>query len=562
MSQTLLEEVPALSQERSSIASDPTDHTSHDEPSKEELSRVSSEHAYPPTSKVIVIMGGLFLVLFLVALDRLILGVAIPRITDEFDSLGDVGWYGSSYLLTSCAFMLLVGKIYSFANPKWVYLGSLIIFEIGSAICGAAPNSKAFIVGRAIAGLGNAGLFQGIVVIVVYIVPLHKRPQYIGFMGATFGIASIGPLLGGAFTDGPGWRWCFYINLPFGAVVFVLLAIFLRIPPEMLKRDSTTWKEKIIRMDPVGTFFFLPCIVCLLLALQWGGVTYSWSNARVVTLLVLAGVLFVAFVVVQRWNGNNATVPARIFVNRSILAGAWFSFFNGGAMQTFIYYLPIWFQAIKQVSAVRSGIMNLPLVLSLVIMGILAGILTRKIGYYTPWMILSSIIAPIGAGLISTFTPQTGSPAWIGYQALFGMGVGLAMQVPSVAAQTVLPRKDVSIGAALMMFSQLLGGTVFISVGNNIFDARLAQNLLGIPGIEVGSVVATGATDLKNMVPASLLPQVLVAYNDALRATFYLSTALACCTIFGSSAMEWKSVKKGQQKQDSDAVQDEEKQTS
>ncbi|MCJ1433903.1 hypothetical protein MMC27_003268 [Xylographa pallens] len=561
MSQALHKEVPAVSQDRSSIASSPSDQVSHDELPKSEVSEASSEQTYPPTREVLVIMGGLFLVLFLVALDRLIIGVAIPRITDQFDSLGDVGWYGSSYLLTSCAFMLLLGKIYTFANPKWVYLGSLIVFEIGSAICGAAPSSKAFIVGRAIAGLGNAGLFQGVIVIIVYIVPLHKRPQYMGIMGTVFGVASaIGPVLGGAFTDGPGWRWCFYINLPCGAVVFVLLAIFLRIPSEMLKRDSTTWREKVTRMDPVGTFFFLPCIICLLLALQWGGVTYSWSNARVVVLLLLAGVLFVAFVVVQRWKGDSATVPGRIFVNRSIIAGAWFSFCGGAAMQILVYFLPIWFQAIKQVSAVKSGIMSLPLVLGLVIMGISAGILTRVIGYYTPWMILSSIITPIGAGLITTFTPQTGSPAWIGYQALFGMGIGLGMQQPSVAAQTVLPRNDVSIGAALMMFSQLLGGTVFISVGNNIFDTRLTQNLVKIPGIDVGSVVATGATELKNMVPGSLLPQVIVAYNDALRATFYLACALTSCTIFGSLAMEWKSVKKGRQK-NSNATKDEEKPT-
>ncbi|MCJ1415380.1 hypothetical protein MMC32_001712 [Xylographa parallela] len=561
MSQALHKEVSAVSQHRSSIVSSSLDQVPHDEFPKSEISEDASEQTYPPTREVLVIMGGLFLVLFLVALDRLIIGVAIPRITDEFDSLGDVGWYGSSYLLTSCAFTLLLGKIYTFANPKWVYLGSLVVFEVGSAICGAAPTSTAFILGRAIAGLGNAGLFQGVVIIIVYIVPLHKRPQYMGIMGTVFGVASaIGPLLGGAFTDGPGWRWCFYINLPCGAAVFVLLAIFLHIPPAMLKRDSTTWKEKIGRMDPVGTLFFLPCIICLLLALQWGGVTYSWSNARIIVLLILAGVLFVAFVVVQRWKGDSATVPGRISVNRSIIAGAWFSFCSGSAMAILVYYLPIWFQAVKQVSAVKSGIMILPLVLGLVVMGITAGILTRVIGYYTPWMILSSIITPIGAGLITTFTPQTGSPAWIGYQALFGLGIGLGMQQPSVAAQTVLPRNDVSIGAALMMFSQLLGGTVFISVGNNIFDNRLTQNLVKIPGIDAGSVVATGATELKNMVPGSLLPQVLVAYNDALRGTFYVTAALASCTILGSLAMEWKSVKKGQQKH-SKAAKDEEKQS-
>lgn len=557
-------ELPAVSPHRpsTSTAFNQTGQLAHDDTSENERSKASSEPAYPPTSQVLFIMGGLFLVLFLVALDRLIIGVAIPRITDEFHSLGDVGWYGSAYLLTSCAFTLLMGKIYTFLNPKWVYLGSLVVFEIGSLVCGAAPNSTALIIGRAIAGLGNAGLFQGAVIIIVYIVPLHKRPQYMGVGGTVFGVASaVGPLLGGAFTDGPGWRWCFYINLPCGAAVFVLLAIFLQIPPEMLKRKSTTWGQKAAQMDPVGTFFFLPSIICLLLALQWGGVTYSWSNARVIVLLVLAGVLFVIFILVQRWKGDDATVPGRIFVNRSIIAGSWFSFCNGGAMQTLFYFLPIWFQAVKHASAVKSGIMSLPFVLGLVIMGISAGILTKKIGYYTPWMILSSILTPIGAGLITTFTPQTGHSAWIGYLALFGLGIGLGMQQPSVAAQTVLSRKDVSIGAALMMFSQTLGGAIFISVGNNIFDTRFAHNLVKIAGIDVGSVAATGATDLKSMVPASLLPQVLLAYNDALRGTFYLATALTCCTILGSMAMEWKSVKKGQQKQDSNATNDEEKQT-
>ncbi|KAL8683774.1 MAG: hypothetical protein Q9186_000260 [Xanthomendoza sp. 1 TL-2023] len=562
MSRAQSEEMPATTLDRSSIASSATEHHSRSEVPKNELSKTSSEEpAYPPTSKVIVIMGSLFIVLFLVALDRLIIGVAIPSITDQFDSLGDVGWYGSSYLLTTCAFMLLMGKIYSFVNPKVVYLASLVVFELGSAICGAAPNSTALIVGRAMAGLGNAGLFQGAVIIIVYIVPLHKRPQYMGFVGAVFGVASaLGPLLGGAFTDGPGWRWCFYINLPCGAVVFVLLVFFLHIPPEMLTQDSTTWKEKAIRMDPVGTFFFLPCVICLVLALQWGGVTYDWSNARVIVLLVLAAVLFALFVVVQRWRGDDATVPGRILANRSIIAGVWFSFWTGGAMQTLIYFIPIWFQAIKHATAVKSGIMSLPFVLGLVIMGITAGILTKKVGYYAPWMILSSILAPIGAGLITTFTPQTGHPAWIGYQALFGLGFGLGMQQPSVAAQTVLPRKDVSIGAALMMFSQTLGGAVFISVGNNIFDTRLADNLGKIPHINVGSVTAIGATDLKKMVPTNLLPQVLLAYNDALRGTFYLVTALTCLAIFGSLSMEWKSVKEGRQKQDFGATKDEEKQ--
>lgn len=514
-----------------------------------ELTKTTTEPAYPPTKTVIPILASLFLVLFLVALDRLIIGVAIPKITNEFDSLGDVGWYGSSYLLVTCAFTLLLGKVYTFTNPKWVYLGSLVVFEIGSVVCGAAPNSTALIIGRAIAGLGNAGLFQGAVVIIVYIIPLPKRPQVMGFLGAVFGVASVcGPLLGGAFTDGPGWRWCFYINLPFGAIVFVLLVFFLHIPQEMLKREPTTFRQKITRMDPIGTLCFLPAIICLLLALQWGGVDYAWSNARIIALLVLAGILLIAFISVQWWMGDNATVPGRIFLNRSIIAGSWFQFFNGAAMQTLVYFLPLWFQAIKHASAVKSGIMLLPLVLGLVIMGILAGILTKKIGYYTPWMILSSILAPIGTGLLTTFNTQTGHSAWIGYEALLGMGFGLGNQQPSVAAQTVLARKDVPIGAALMMFTQTLSGAIFISVGNNLFLSHLKHNFSLIPGLDVGSVASVGATELQGSVPLNLLPQVLAAYNDALKAAFYLATAMASLTIIGSLGMEWKSVKGKQQR--------------
>lgn len=532
-----------------SSSSEPQGYTAEQETQQNELSKTTTETANLPTSKVIVIMACLVTVLFLVALDRLIIGVAIPKITDEFHSLGDVGWYASSYLLTSCAFMLLLGRVYAFYNPKTVYLCSLVVFEIGSAVCGAAQNSNMLIVGRALAGLGNAGLFQGAVIIIVYIIPLHKRPQYMGLLGMVFGIASaVGPLLGGAFTDGPGWRWCFYINLPFGGVVLLALVYFLHIPEDMVNKERTTLKEKIVRLDPIGTFFFLPSIICLLLALQWGGVTYDWSDGRIIALLVLFGVLLIAFILVQAWKKNNATVPPRIFLNRSILAGSWFSFCNGGSMQTVFYFLPLWFQAIKGVTAVKSGIMNLPMVLGVVIASIMAGLLTRKLGYYAPWMLLSSILTPIGAGLISAFTPHTGHTKWIGYQALFGLGLGAGSQQPSVAAQTVLARKDVSTGAALMMFFQILGGAVFTSVGNNLFDSRLQRDLADMPGIDVGSVASAGATALRSMVPATLLPEVLLGYNDALRNVFHLATALSALCVFGALAIEWKSVKKGQQK--------------
>lgn len=322
----------------------------------------------------------------------------------------------------------------------------------------------------------------------------------------------------------------------------------LRIDSEALKRKPTTLRQKVSRLDPVGTFFLLPCIICLLLALQWGGVVYNWSNARIIVLLTVFGLLFIAFLIVQRWKGETATVPGYIFFNRSIMAGAWFAFFNFGAMMTLLYFIPIWFQAVKGVSAVKSGIMNLPMVLGMAITSILAGILTRKVGYYAPWMILGSILTSIGAGLISTFTPTTSHPSWIGFQALLGFGAGLGMQQPLVAAQTVLARKDVPTGTAVMIFAQTLGGTVFISVGNNLLDLHLAKNLAKIPGLDVGAVAKLGATELRHAVPAEKLPQVLVAYNDALRTTFYLTVALTCASSIGAATIEWRSVKEGQQK--------------
>ena len=315
-------------------------------------------------------------------------------------------------------------------------------------------------------------------------------------------------------------------------------------------KTKVSVKEQIRQLDPVGTAVLMPAIICLLLALQWGGTTYDWSNARIIVLLILSGVLFCAFVYVQHRQQENATVPPRIIKNRSVAAGTVYAFFSGASMMTMIYFLPIWFQAIKGASAVHSGIMNLPALLGTTIASILAGVATKKIGYFTQFMYFSTVLASIGAGLISTFTTTTAHPAWIGYQVLWGFGLGLGMQQPSIAAQTVLRRKDVSIGASLPMFTQTLGGSIFVSVANNLFDNKLADGLKSIPGVNSDVVTNVGATDLRSVVPEQYLQLVLVVYNTALRNAFYVCTALATATIFGSLAMEWKSLKKAAAEQE------------
>lgn len=448
-------------------------------------------------------------------------------------------------MLTSCGFTLLFGRLYTFFSIRYVFLTSILLFEIGSAICGAAPSSNILILGRAVAGLGTAGIYTGAVLIIQECVPLHRRPLWQGLFGMCFGIASVaGPLLGGFFTGSHlTWRWCFFINLPLGAFTIAVVLLFVHLQPT---KKRTNWKTTLMNLDPVGTILFLPSITCLLLALEWGAADYSWNDPLIVSLFIIFAVLFLSFIAWQyHTQTTTASIPSRIIFQRSVLCGALSGFCVGAVMLTTSLYIPLWFQAIKSLSAIESGIRTIPLVLSVVVGSISSGAMVQKLGYYTPFMIVGSILMCVGTGLLTTWHRSIGPDMWVAYQVVLGLGVGLSMQHPSFAVQVVLEKRDVPTGTALLSLFGTLGASLFAAIGQNLFLSKYVAGLREIGGINAERVVAVGATELKNVVPLRLMQRVLGVYNESLTLGPFLAVCIvACLTVPAALGMEWRTVKK------------------
>lgn len=501
------------------------------------------ETTYPTGIRFWLIMLCNSLVLAFIGLDMSIVATAVPSITDEFHTVADVGWYSSAFRLCACSFAFMFGRVYTLFPLRPVYMASIAIFMLGSLMGATAPSSAVFVISRAVCGLGTAGAIQGCFYMLVHVVPLRKRPLVVGFLNGVEALANISsPSVGGLIVGSVSWRWCFWINLPIGALSLVIIFFALRVDAK--GRSPLTLRQKIVELDLVGNVLFIPSLTSLFLALSWAGTKYPWGSGTVIGLFVTAAALLALFAYDQRRRGEKATLPPRILGNRSVLAGCVFAACTNAAMNVFEYYLPTYFQSVRAYTATKSGYLMLPLMAGFLVAMLLHGAGVSALGYYVPFMLFASVLMPIFAGLMTTFTTSTALERITGYSLAMGFAGGIGFNAPQSAVQTMLPVKDTSTGIAIIYFAQNFGPAVFLAIAQTIFLNRLSENLtVLVPGLSPNAVSNMGLTELRTLVGPDELGKALGILDESLMQTWYLAVGLTCVTMVGSIAMEWGSVK-------------------
>ncbi|KAF7190694.1 MFS-type efflux pump MFS1 [Pseudocercospora fuligena] len=497
---------------------------------------------YPRGVRFWFLMFNLGAVIVLGALDISIVATAVPRITDHFHTIADVGWYSVAFRLTQCSFQFLYGKAYKIFPIKRVFLIANLFSFLGSLLCGTAVSSTMLVVGRAVAGVGTAGLDAGAYIMLIQSTPLRIRPTFLGLWGAIEGLTTVaGPLIGGAITQTIGWRWCFYIAVPLGGATLLLTFFFFeeRVEASSSEAERPILADKLKDLDMLSTLILLPALTCLFLAFSWAGTRYSWHSSRIIALLLTSTILTTLFTYNQIRLGNSAALPIRILKSRTLLASLTFILFQNSAGNVLEYYLPIYYQAVQSYTPAQSGLLMLPILLVATAGAILSGFGTSVCGYYAPFMIFASITMSIAAGLVTTFGMHTSLVKMILYTGLFGLGYGVGSTGPTTAIQTVLSDEDVSIGLAILLFGSAFGPAVMISVAQVIFTNQLQGVLPGNIAVD-----ERGLTEIVQHAAPDRVDEMLLGVNKSIVHTWYLVIALACATFVGSLAVEWRSVKK------------------
>ncbi|MFC9943373.1 MDR family MFS transporter [Streptomyces pratensis] len=464
---------------------------------------------------VLVSIGALLLGMLLAALDQTIVSTALPTIVSELGGLDHLSWVVTAYMLAATAATPLWGKLGDQYGRKKLFQTAIVIFLIGSALCGVAQNMPQLIGFRALQGLGGGGLMVLSMAIVGDIVTPRERGKYQGLFGAVFGATSVlGPLLGGFFTEHLSWRWVFYINLPIGVVALLVIAAALHIP---VRRTKHT-------IDYLGTFLIASVATCLVLVASLGGTTWAWGSAQIIVLAVLAVVLLVAFVAAER-RAAEPVLPLKLFRMRTFSLVAVISFVIGFAMFGAMTYLPTFLQVVHGITPTLSGVHMLPMVLGLLLTSTASGQIVSRTGRWKVFPIAGTALTVVGLLLLHTLSENSSTWSMSLCFFVFGAGLGLVMQVLVLIVQNSVGYEDLGVATSGATFFRSIGASFGVAVFGTIFTNRLTGKLEDAlsgsslpPGVDAGALAADPRAI--GRLPADLRPSVLNAYSTAITDVF------------------------------------------
>lgn len=411
--------------------------------------------------------------------------------------------------------MPIYGKLGDLIGRKGLFIAGLGVFVAGSIVGGLAPDMTWLIIGRAIQGLGGGGLMIMSQAIIADVVPVRERSKYMGIMGAVFGLSAvIGPLLGGWFTEGIGWRWAFWINIPLGILAIAFAAVFLRLPKHRARFTFDIW----------GTLTMAISVTSIILVTSWGGNTYDWNSPQIVGLIIVAVVAAAAFVLAE-YKASDPIIPLSLFQSRNFVLATIAGLFIGVAMFGTLAYLPTYLQMVAGVNATVSGYLMLPMIAGLMITTIGTGAIASKTGRYK-WMPLASMVV-IGVALtvMSTLTVDTALWIMLGYMFVLGAGIGLGMQILVLIVQNSFPGTMVGTATASNNFFREIGASVGGALVGALFTSRLTDLLttgLAGAGGAAGGDLNSLTPSAVNALPDAIRDIIVGAYNDALTPVFLL----------------------------------------
>ncbi|KAI0763297.1 iron permease [Trametes elegans] len=404
-------------------------------------------------------------------LDVMAVSTALPTIVGQLHG-EDFIWVGSAFTVASTAIIPFVGDLVSGFGRKPVLIGFILIFAVGSAICGAAQNMKMLIAGRAVQGFGGGGCLSITEIIYADMVPLPERGKFQGIIASVWALGcAIGPPIGGAFANsGNNWRWLFYLNLPLCGIAIVLTTIFLRVKTP--KFDVTVVK----RMDLIGISIIVCSTVSLLVGMSFGGLRYPWSSGNVIAPLVIGGIGFMAFLVYEKiWSGH--TVPSYFFTSRTVLAGYIGTFLHGIASLAAIYYLPVYFQAVRDASPIGSGVDIFPLTLTIPFAAIIAGGSVKAAKRYRPQNYIGWSIALLGFGAMSIMSVSSSRAQYIATQIPAGIGIGMIWVLTQFPILAPLPVSNSAHALGFHIFLRRFAQSFGIAIGGTIIQNVLLKQL-------------------------------------------------------------------------------------